>query len=281
MEEQLNSINAASPRPDKRSFAGAKPPGRLLVKRYGVSASVTALIVVTPVIYGTLAAPHYVITDPADHFLFSLGNALPLFFAFFSALLYVPVILQETRSSGWLPILARQGRVRYTLSHITRAAAFGAGAFGASIICAALWAFMVVPATGWIIYSPDERMQPFTQQMTFSQFAQPGMWVFVLFLTAWVASHGALYSVLFSMLALHVRNPFLAIIIGPAILFLIGTALAIARLEVFMPDNAVLPTGLVQGPIIQPMMTTGIIVLVVTSIGAYTTWSSSAPRALQ
>lgn len=286
MEEQLNPINTASLRLDKRTIVGARPANRqsankLLIKRYGISVVVAVLVVATPVIYGTLAAPSYIITDPADHFLFSLGNALPLFFAFFSALLYVPVILQETQSLGWLPIMARQGRVRYTLSHIARSAAFGACTFGASIACAAFWAFIVVPRAGWITYHPDERIQPFTQQMTFSQFAQPSMWVFVLFLTLWVAFYGALYSVLFSSLALHLRNPFLAIITGPAVLFLIGTALAIARLEVFMPDNAALPTGLIQGPIIQPVITTGIMVFLVAAIAAYTTWSSRTPRALQ
>ncbi|UQN31522.1 hypothetical protein [Brachybacterium kimchii] len=252
-----------------------------MIKRYATSAVVAALIIATPAVYGTFAASDYVITDPSDYFLFSLGSALPLLFTFFAALLYVPVVLQETRSLGWLPIMARRGRVRYALSHVARPAAFGALAFGASIAFAAFWAFVVVPRSGWVTYSPGERMHPFTQQMTFSQFAQPGVWVFVLFLVVWVGFHGALYSVLFAALAMHLRNPFLAIIAGPAVLFLIGTALAIARLEVFMPDNAALPTDLIQGPVIQPMMTTGIMVLVVVGIVVYTTWSPRAPRALQ
>lgn len=239
------------------------------------------MIALTPVLYGSLRAPSNVIADPPDLFIFSIGNVLPLLFVFYAALLYVPVVLQETQASGWMPIIARRGRRTYVGTHVVRSAAIGALAFGSAIGLAALWAFAIAPAFDQVAFMPEQRILPLAEDMTFSQFAHTGTWKFVVFMIFWTAFHGLLYTALFAALAMHLRNPFLALILGPAIVFLIGTALAIAKLEMFMPDNAVLPTALEQGPLYEPVITTGIVLLATLGTIGFTVWSPRMPRALQ
>lgn len=239
------------------------------------------MIALTPVFYGSLRAPSNVIADPPDLFIFSIGNVLPLLFVFYAALLYAPVVLQETQASGWMPIIARRGRQHYVGAHMLRSAAAGAFAFGTAIALAALWSFAAAPAFDQVPFRPDQRVLPLTEDMTFSQFAHTGTWKFVAFMIFWTAFHGMLYTVLFTALAMHLRNPFLALLLGPAVVFLVGTALAIAQLEMFMPDNAVLPTGLEQGPLHEPVITTCVVLLTVLGTVGFTLWSPRLPRALR
>lgn len=282
MEEQLkHAIVSVFPQRVFPALAGEKPLSAANVKRFAPTAAVGILIAFTPVLYGSLAAPSNIIADPADLFIFSIGNVLPLLFVFYAALLYVPVVLQETQAAGWMPIIARRGRSSYIGTHVVRSAAIGALAFGSAIGLAAMWAFAIAPAFDQVAFMPEQRVLPVAEDMTFSQFAHTGTWKFVVFMIFWTAFHGMLYTVLFTALAMHLRNPFLALLLGPAVVFLVGTTLAIAQLEMFMPDNAVLPTGLEQGPLHEPVITTCVVLLTVLGTVGFTLWSPRLPRALQ
>ena len=48
-----------------------------------------------------------------------------------------------------------------------------------------------------------------------------------------------------------------------------------------MPDNAVLPTGLEQGPLHEPVITTCVVLLTVLGTVGFTLWSPRLPRALR
>lgn len=217
---------------------------------------VALLVVAIPPVFGIWAAPSYVIFDPEDHFAFSLSNLLPLVFSFLAALLYVPVILQETRRSGWMPIVARRGMRGYLRTHLVRSASVGAVAFGGAIAVAACLSLVILPGTGMVTYYPEDRVVPFSEQMTFTQLAHYGTAVYVAFMVVWVAVHGALITSLCAVVALHLPNPFLALLAVPGSLFLLDTVLALVGLEEFATDNAALPTALAQGSALPPVVTT-------------------------
>lgn len=219
--------------------------------------------------------------DTFQYFTLSVANLFPLAFCVLASLLYAPVVIQETRDSGWLPIMARRGRGRYVLSHALRAAAWGIAAFGAAIALSALWSFVIVPKLGWATYIADGAVLPPQEQMTFSQLIIHGMPVFIVFMVAWTALHGALNAALCAMVALHLPNPFLAILAVPVTFFVLNTMLSLVGLEAWTTDNAVLPTALAQGPMYVPMITTGFLLVLVAASVVVSSRSADLPRGLR
>lgn len=242
---------------------------------------VAIVIAIMPATYVALASPSYLSADAFQYFTLSITNLFPLAFSVLASLLYVPVVIQETRNSGWMPIMARRGRRGYVLLHALRAAAWGMAAFGAAIVVSALWSFLLVPSLGWVTYIADGALRPPEEQMTFSQLIAHGMPVFVVFMVAWTALHGALNAALCAMVALHLPNPFLAVLAVPVTLFVLNTVLSMVGLEAWTTDNAVLPTALAQGPMQVPMVTTGILLVVVSVSVGVASRSSELPRGLQ
>lgn len=245
------------------------------------SAAVTLVVVATPLVFGIWAAPSYVILDPEDHFAFSLSNLFPLVFSFLAAFLYVPVILTETRQSGWMPIVARRGMRGYLWNHLICSALTGAVAFGAAVAVTAISSLVILPATGAVTYYPEDRVIPFSEQMTFTQLADYGTAVYAVFTVLWVALHGALITSTCAVVALYLPNPFLALLAVPGSLFLLDTVLALVGLEEFATDNAALPTALTQGGGLPPAVTTVMIAGLLAAVVAHALRSPVPPAAMR